>query len=103
MHVDNTNVDVTLAGDATTGAAVNLVTSPNTTTNLTNGPFVTNHSNMQIGTSTIPIANKSNPKVKLIIKTTTNTNHQNNGNKDETFLLNNAFDFVFVRDRERNR
>lgn len=68
LHVDNTNVDVTLAGDATTGAAVNLVTSPPNTANLTNGPFVTNHSNMQIGSSTIPIANKSNPKVN----TTTN-------------------------------
>lgn len=46
---------------STGAAAVNLVTSPNTT-NLTNGPFV-NHSNMQIGSSAIPIANKSNPKV----------------------------------------
>lgn len=63
LHVDNTNVDVTLTGDVTTGAAaaVNLVTSSNTT-NLTNGPFV-NHSNMQIGSSAIPITNKSNPKV----------------------------------------
>lgn len=67
LHVDNTNVDVTLAGDATTGAAVNLVTSPNTA-NLTNGPFVTNHSNMQIGSTAIPITNKSSPKVSTQIQ-----------------------------------
>lgn len=65
LHVDNANVDVTLTGDATTGAAVNLVTSPNTA-NLTNGPFVTNHSNMQIGSSAIPITNKTSPKVSII-------------------------------------
>lgn len=64
MHVDNTNVDVTLTGDAATGAAVNLVTSPNTA-NLTNGPFITNHSNMQIGSTAIPIT-KSSPKVGKI-------------------------------------
>lgn len=68
LHVDNTNVDVTLTGDVTTGAAaaVNLVTSSNTT-NLTNGPFV-NHSNMQIGSSAIPITNKSNPKVSKTLQ-----------------------------------
>lgn len=65
LHVDNSNVDVTLPGDATTGAAVNLVTSPNNAVaaNLTNGPFVTNHTSMQIGSTAIPIANKSSPKV----------------------------------------
>lgn len=68
LHVDNANVDVTLPGEATTtgtAAAVNLVTSSNAA-NLTNGPFVTNHhSNMQIGSSAIPITNKSNPKVSV--------------------------------------
>lgn len=62
LHVDQTNVDVTLNGDTTTGGAVNLVTS-SSTANLTNGPFVTNHSNMQIGTSTILPVGKTNPKV----------------------------------------
>lgn len=69
LHVDNANVGVTLPGEATTtgtAAAVNLVTSSNAA-NLTNGPFVTNHhSNMQIGSSAIPITNKSNPKVSAI-------------------------------------
>lgn len=56
LHVDHTNVDVTLTGDATSGAA--LVTTPSNGTT----QFIANHSNMQIGSSTLPVG-KSNPKV----------------------------------------
>lgn len=60
LHVDHTNVDVTLTGDATSGAAVNLVTSSS------NGPsFIANHSNMPIGSSTTLPVGKINPKVSV--------------------------------------
>lgn len=75
LHVDHTNVDVTLTGDATSGAAVNLVTSSS------NGPsFIPNHSNMQIGSSTLPVG-KTNPKVRKRRK------KMNRNNKSTTTVI----------------
>lgn len=90
MHVDQVNVDGPLNGDgapasaavaataaaAAAAAALNLVTAaqpaPPTSAaaaaaaaaaHLTNGSFITNHTNMQMGSSTILPVAKSNPKV----------------------------------------
>lgn len=80
LHVDQTNVDVPLNGDAAPTSAVaaaatalNLVTAqptpqpPPPTSHHTNGPFATNHTNMQIGSSTILPVAKTNPKVNLAL------------------------------------
>lgn len=85
LHVDQTNVDVPLNGDAApataavaaaaAAAALNLVTTAQqappasaavaaaAAAHLTNGPFVTNHTSMQMGSSTILPVAKANPKV----------------------------------------
>lgn len=84
LHVDQTNIDVPLNGDTApataaavaanvtaTANALNLVTAqpppplpPATTPHLTNGPFVSHHTNMQNGTSTILPVAKTSPKVR---------------------------------------
>lgn len=88
LHVDQTNIDVPLNGDTApataaavaanataTANALNLVTAqppppppPAAATHLTNGAFVSHHTNMQNGSSTILPVAKPNPKVMKQIK-----------------------------------